>query len=78
MTKMTKKRAQPRPALLASNDRRQNKRFDRLMMEGNGPLYNAYHQGEYDGLCGRPKRNRYPAGRRWAEYERGYASADPV
>lgn len=54
--------------------KRKWKRYEnRMMGYRNARLYEAYTSGELDGMRGNPNRNPYPAGRRHAEYERGYA-----
>jgi hypothetical protein len=38
------------------------------------PLYDAYTDGQVDGLFRRKKRNRFPPGRRHDSYEQGYTT----
>ena len=55
-------------------DPRKVKRITRRMADA---LYVAYNLGEYHGERG-VNRNPYPAGRRQAEYERGFMLSDPM
>lgn len=58
--------------------KRKEKRFFRQQMGSQGPLYDAYCQGEYAAYRLRRARNPYPPGRRHDEWQRGFDLADPM
>lgn len=57
-------------------DPRKIKRMERRML--GDEVYYAYLAGTDLGERGKPYRNPYPAGRRHAEFKRGYDQADPM